>query len=657
MGIAGYLVRHPWVVRYGAALAGVALATVVRRLLDPFLADHSPFMVFTAAIAFAAWYGGFGPAVLALLAGTFSAIFLILAPHGTLGASGMEQQIGCGIFLVCGLIIALLGGAMHRARQRAESSARQARRQEQRLGEELVLRQQIEAIQRESEQRFVRFMQHLPGLAWIKDLQGRYVFANDAALKVFGTPRQQFYGKTDAEIFPAETARSFVENDRQALASEFGVQVIETLTHDDGTLHHSLVSKFPIPGAFGRPTLVGGMAIDITDRLRVEEALREANRHKDEFLAMLAHELRNPLSPIRNALYILKQGGPVIVQEQVLAMMERQVQHMARLLDDLLDVSRISRGKIELRRRRVSLTAVVRRAVEAVRLLTEERCHRLTASLPADPLEIDADPTRLEQIVTNLLNNSCKYTDPGGQIWVSVGQEESWMTLRVRDNGIGIAPDMLASIFDLFVQAERRLDRSRGGIGIGLTLVRKLVELHGGAVEARSAGLGQGSEFVVRLPVPSGDKEVEAAGRKPSGSGLPEGLRPAASTSLSPKSFRVLVVDDNQDAANSLARLLRQQGQEVRVAYDGPSALTLAGEFHPEVAVLDIGLPGMDGYDLARRLRQQQGSASLYLVALTGWGQEDDRRRSTEAGFDRHLVKPIEPDSLLRLFQEELSEH
>jgi PAS domain S-box-containing protein len=387
------------------------------------------------------------------------------------------------------------------------------------------------------------------------------------------------------------------------------------------------------------------VAEDLADRagIAIENArlyneLREADRLKDEFLAMLAHELRNPLAPIRNSLHIMKL--PTATREMIGSVRdiaERQVQHMARLLDDLLDVSRISRGMIELRKEGVDMASVVQRTVETGRPMLEERHHDLTVSLPPEPVRVQGDAARLEQVLMNLLNNSAKYTDPGGHIWLAVQREDGEVVLRVRDSGIGIAPQMLPRIFDLFVQVERRLDRSQGGVGIGLTLVKKLVELHGGTVQAFSAGLGQGSEFVVRLPAFSGEKGGDE-GRGPEGG-------PAVAR---PPRHRVLVVDDNVDAADSLAMLLRLEGQEVRVAHDGPSALDSAREYRPEIVFLDIGMPGMDGYEVCRRLRQHR-KESVLLVALTGWGQEEDRRRSQEAGFDHHFVKPIEPKTLHKI--------
>jgi PAS domain S-box-containing protein len=375
------------------------------------------------------------------------------------------------------------------------------------------------------------------------------------------------------------------------------------------------------------------------ENARLYAELKEADRHKDEFLAMLAHELRNPLAPISNALHIMKQRGvEAAVVQQVRDMAERQVQHLARLLDDLLDVSRISRGKIELRCEALDVALVVNRSVEAVRSLYAERHHHLTVALPPEPLQVEGDLTRLEQVLTNLLNNAAKYTDPGGKVWLTAEREGGEAVIRVRDTGIGIAPDMLPRVFDLFIQAERRLDRSQGGVGIGLTLVKRLMELHRGRIEAHSPGLGRGSEFVVRLPAFFGPRpgEKDAASKSADAFALPR--------------RRVLVVDDNHDAADSLAMLLRLAEQNVRVAYDGSTSLAQAQEFQPELIFLDIGMPGMDGYEVARQLRQLPGLENAVLVAVTGWGQEEDRRRSLEAGFDGHMVKPAEPRNLREFF-------
>jgi two-component system CheB/CheR fusion protein len=382
---------------------------------------------------------------------------------------------------------------------------------------------------------------------------------------------------------------------------------------------------------------------EVVERQRLEkelqrraEALAEADRRKDEFLAMLGHELRNPLAPIRNAVQVLRRLGPPDPNlRRTTDLIDRQVQAMARLVDDLLDVSRITGGKIKLQREQVDLAAVVARGVETVRPLIDARGHALAVALPREPLRVEADATRLAQVVSNLLHNAAKYTEEGGHIWLTVERRlgEAWV--RVRDDGLGIPTELLPQVFDLFTQGDRSLARSEGGLGIGLTLVKKLVELHGGGVEAHSEGPGRGSEFVVRLPVLPRQAPVEV------------GAEPDGHTPVPPR--RVLVVDDNVDAAESLALLLRVERHEVRTAHDGPTALHVAEAFRPEVVLLDIGLPRMDGYEVARRLRGQAGFQKALLVALTGYGQDEDRRRAEEAGFDAYLVKPADPAALHEL--------
>lgn len=382
-----------------------------------------------------------------------------------------------------------------------------------------------------------------------------------------------------------------------------------------------------------------GVAIENT---RLYQALREADRRKDEFLATLAHELRNPLSPIRNALELLKIPRlDEAAARHSREILERQVHHLVRLVDDLLDVSRVTRSKIELRKEPVEFATVVARAVETAAPLIELQGHHLEISVSSESLLLDADPVRLAQVVANLLTNSAKYTEANGRIWLTAAREENQAVLRVRDTGIGIAPDMLPHVFDLFVQADQTSAKTQGGLGIGLTLVKNLVEMHGGRVEAHSEGLGKGCEFVVRLPLTArqADEPVDAK--------VAEVSQPA------PKSgHRLLVVDDNHDAAISLAMLLRMLGHEVEVANDGRSALEMAPAIRPSVIFLDIGMPGMDGYEVARRLRQRPDMKHVVLVALTGWGQQADRRRSKDAGFNHHLVKPAEAKAIQMLLAE-----
>lgn len=380
------------------------------------------------------------------------------------------------------------------------------------------------------------------------------------------------------------------------------------------------------------------------ERIRLIQQLRDTDRRKDEFLAMLAHELRNPLTPIRSGLHVLRKSADQIpTAARIHAMMERQVDHLVRLVDDLLEVSRITRSKIELRKERVDLAAILDNAIDLSQPLIAAEGHQLTRILPPDPLWLKADPVRLAQVFANLLNNAAKYTAPGGQIHVTVERQGGKAVVSIRDTGAGIPPEMLPRVFDLFTQVNRSGDRAQSGLGIGLFLVRRLVELHGGRVEARSDGPGQGSEFVVSLPlVATLAEEATTAARSASAPGAAQ---------------RVLVVDDSPDVADSTGLLLGSLGIEVQVVYDGPAALQSLATFQPAVVLLDLGMPGMDGFEVARRIRQHPAGQAITLVALTGWGQEQDRRRTRQAGFDQHLVKPVDPEALQAFLASLKNEH
>jgi len=384
---------------------------------------------------------------------------------------------------------------------------------------------------------------------------------------------------------------------------------------------------------------LAGRAGIALDNARLFRDIQEADRLKNEFLSMLAHELRNPLAPIRNAVQVLKlRGTDEPALQAVRDLIDRQVQQLIRLVDDLLDISRITRGKIRLQIEPVDLATVVARAVETSRPVIEAKKHALTLSLPQEPVRVQGDPIRLTQVVGNLLNNAAKYTGESGSIGLSMERSNGEAVLRVRDTGVGIPANMLNTIFDLFTQVERSLDRSQGGLGIGLTLVHRLVEMHGGRVQAFSAGTNQGSEFVVRLPA----LPVQAS-KAGSANGPP-------APRISCPRRRVLVVDDNEDAADSLALVLRLAGHDVQVCHDAALVMSAAEAFQPEVVLLDIGLPSMDGYEVARRLRARPDLNPMLLVALTGYGQDEDLRRSRQAGFDHHLVKPADPEALTALF-------
>ena len=392
--------------------------------------------------------------------------------------------------------------------------------------------------------------------------------------------------------------------------------------------------------ADGTPTYFDGVTVDVSAQKRDQERLarvlnreraqarllEEQDRRKDEFLATLAHELRNPLAPIRTGLHFLRMGGTGEQATRTHEMMERQLRHLVRMVDDLLDISRITLGKVELKKERVDFRNVLGSALETTRPLIEASNHELAVRLPADPLPLDADPTRLAQVLANLVNNAAKYTPSGGRIQLSAEVEEDTLIVRVCDTGIGIPAEMLSRVFDIFTQVGRSIDHSQGGLGIGLTLVRRLLDMHGGSVVAESAGINQGSTFTVKLPLARRGETPEAV------------VAPAATQRVR----RILIVDDNTDAAETLAMLLNLEGHLTRVAHDGEAALNAAVEFQPDTVFLDIGMPGMNGYETAQRLREAHGNA-MRIIALTGWGAEEDRRLANHAGFDRHLVKPVDP--------------
>jgi signal transduction histidine kinase/CheY-like chemotaxis protein len=411
----------------------------------------------------------------------------------------------------------------------------------------------------------------------------------------------------------------------------------------DGTPLGMLSTHFRSPRRPGqqdlrRLDLYARQAADFIERCRVDEALRQADRQKDEFLATLAHELRNPLAPVRNAIQVLRLKDPPSPELQwARDVIDRQIEQMTRLIDDLMDLSRITRNRVELHKERVELARVLQGAVETTRPLIDGSEHELSVVLPPEPVYVDADPARLAQVFANLLNNAAKYSEPNGRIVLTVDRRGSDVVVSVRDFGIGIPEEMLSRIFDSFTQVNRPLERGQGGLGIGLTLVKRLTEMHGGSVAAHSDGAGKGSEFIVRLPVPIA---LTAPGSPTT--------REERITNA-PARFRLLIVDDNNDAATSLGIMLSILGYETRTACDGLAGLEAAAEFRPDAVLLDIGMPKLNGYDVARRIREQPWGKDMALLAVTGWGQAEDRQRSSEAGFDHHFVKPVDPAALTKL--------
>ncbi len=621
-------------VLYTTATLAVGVAFALRLALQPILLHHSPFLISTLAVVYAAWRGGLGPGLYAMVTSALLAWVFIVHPttfEGSLPAGDVANLL---LYLVVGVASSAMGQAMRTARQHALASAAEAachletaRQNEGRLAD--ILGSAMDAI------------------ISVGDDQ-RIVLFNASAERMFGVTTSEAIGSPVDRFIPERfraTHAGHIQRFGKTGATSRAMGHLGTLyaLRADG-------AEFPIEATIshtrsGDQTLFTVFIRDVTDRTHAEESLRrhteelqQANRAKDEFLAMLGHELRNPLAPILNALELMRmRPDDVVVTGRAYDILQRQARHMSRLVDDLLDISRITQGKIELRRERLDLGAAVTQAVQVVRPVMEQRFHRLHVLTPSEPALIDADPDRIEQVLVNVLGNAAKYTPNGGQVDVDCSVRDREVVVTVRDTGIGISAELVPRIFDLFTQADRGLDRSLGGLGIGLTLVKRLIELHSGSVEAFSGGLGHGCEIEIRLPLAARSDEIVRTVSAPTRAHPTSGLR-------------ILVVDDNADAAEMLADVLATLGHQARTVNDGPSALESVLEFEPDVVLLDIGLPGMDGYEVARAMRRG-GQTELRLIAVTGYGQDEDRRLSHEAGFDAHLTKPVD----IRLLEQHLA--
>jgi PAS domain S-box-containing protein len=474
------------------------------------------------------------------------------------------------------------------------------------------------------------------------DVRGHVTFLNPIGEAMTGWSLKEARGVHLERIFRIvnEDTRQPVANPVSKVLREdaiVGLANHTVLIAKDGTEVAIEDSAAPIRDASG--AISGAVMVfhDVTDRRRAEIALREADRRKDEFIAILAHELRNPLAPIRQAALISKAPGATEAQKRWSHdVIDRQVQYMSLLLDDLLDISRVTRGTLALRMQTTELAAAVNVAIETARPVIDAKRHMLSIDLPHQPVRFTADPLRVAQVLSNLLTNAAKYTDPEGQIRLSASCEADQLVIRVADSGVGIRTENLPDIFKMFSQVHPTTDRSEGGLGIGLALARGLVELHGGSIEASSAGLGHGSEFTVRMPLTA----------------HPDPRAATADTAVTPATItrrRILVADDNRDSAETLAMLLRVDGHEVMIAHDGSAALAAFGGFAPDVVLLDIGMPGPNGYEVAQRIRQSRSGADIKLIAITGWGQEADKEKAFAAGFDHHLTKPVDTGQLSKL--------
>ena len=608
-----------------AALVGLLTVTTVGIFTGPVAAANVTDPPVYAVFPFIIWAAvRFGPRLTATTVTLASAIAVVSTVRGAgpfatgdLDQSLVLLQLFMAVVAVTGLILA--AGIAER---------------------ELA----VKAV-RVGDARLTAILDNTSACVFAKDLEGRYVVVNESLARLFGWPSPSFaLGKTDAQIHPPAVADQYMAHDRQVIEAGEPLEFEEVAELPERRVY--LVVKFPLRDPEGVTYGVCGIATDITDRKRAEEALSNESRRKDDYLAMLAHELRNPLASIGNAVELLQSAPQESQKTWATGVIERQVRHLARLLDDLFDVSRITRGLVVLQKQRLDVRRAVDHAVESTRPFVRERSHALEVALPPGPIWVEADAARLEQILTNLLTNAARYTGPGGQIRVRAGSDSGEAVIEVEDTGQGIRAGDLPGIFDLFSRGNSH-GRSDGGLGLGLTVVKSLAELHGGSVTAWSDGPGRGSRFVVRLPL-AGRTNGSASSSDTVGSVL----IPEPSVVRQEPGTRILVVDDNMDAAEAMKRWLELEGHVVAVAHDGSEALDVAEGFAPRLVLLDLGLPVMNGYEVAEEMRRRKLCADAIVAAVSGYGQERDRERARDAGIVHYFVKPVDPRDLRPLIRE-----
>jgi PAS domain S-box-containing protein len=617
---------------HAISAAGLVAAVALRWLLEPWLGDHYPLICLFGAVAVAASVGGWRTTLWVAALGWLVARWVFIEPRGSFSMDAGEWGRLVAYVVTCAAF-AVGGEFMRRIVQRADEARRAA--------------EQEAAWRSEAETRFRLAADAVNGVIYEYDFRSGRVQRTRGMYEVLGWRPEEVPPVPDwwqNQVHPddhTERQRQFRES---VDAGQRHIVMRYRMRHKDGRWLHVEDRAVLVVGEDGHYDKLHGCTVDVTASKQAEEQLRqlnaelrEADRRKDEFVATLAHELRNPLAPIRNAARLLQaraaDDAEVAWSRDVI---ERQVTHMSRLLEDLLDASRIAQGKLELRRALVPLAEVVEGALETCRPMIDSAGHELHVSLPPAALLVDADPVRIAQVFCNLLANAAKYTERGGRIDVEAKQEGREAVVAVRDTGIGIAPEMRGRLFQLFAQDANSAQRSQGGLGIGLSLVKGLVELHGGRVEARSDGPQCGSEFIVTLPLAM---DAMGAQRRPSEAG----------GSMVRLSRRVLIVDDNRDSADTLSTLLQVMGCEIEVAYDGESALAAGARFKPDAVLLDLGMPKLNGFETCERMRAEPWGRSVCIVAVTGWGQDEDRRRTQEAGFNAHMVKPADPGKLTEL--------
>jgi PAS domain S-box-containing protein len=627
--------NQPVWVRYGTALFLVAAVAAARYALNPLMGSEAPLLPFVLVVFAAGYLGGLGPALLTALMSPLlvTPIFTRFPLVGDLGAWSAH----IALFLIITVLVSLMMHQLqstYRAQQETLAAAHEAERA---AARELKERKHVEKALRESESMLKLIYDNTSDCLFlvVADAHSAFSFltVNDTFLAVTGFSRAAVEGQPVEALFSPENTALMREKIEEAISQRSPVVYYETGELPAGR-RYGEVTLVPISSPSGEVTHILGSVKDVTARKQAEDALREADRRKDEFLVMLAHELRNPLAPIMNVAHILSHDRvePEAVRRNS-ELLRRQASQLSRLVDDLLDVARITRGMIELKNERLAMDRILERAIESVQPLVDLKKQSVSFSRSGSTLWVEGDGVRLVQVFANLLSNAVKYSADRSVVQIVCEAEGDDAIVRILDTGVGIDPQVLPQIFELFMQADRSLDRREGGLGVGLTVVKHLVELHGGSVEARSAGLGKGAEFVVRLPLVSTSAASISA----------DAPAPAKSRS------RVLVVEDNVDSAESLAMLLRMEGHDVQVAHEGMVALRTLETFDANFILLDIGLPNMDGYVVAQAIRERFPQTQMRLFALTGYGREEDRALAASSGFDGHLTKPVDPARLLEI--------
>jgi PAS domain S-box-containing protein len=597
-------------VGYAIAVVATAITLLIRLALADMLAEQARLMPFILAVIAAAWWAGLGPGILATILASLLGVLFIVPPTNSLQITTVADAVNLVIFLILGFTISWLCEELHKARRN------------------------------EAEKQFHRLADSIAQLVWMARPDGYRFWFNERWYEYSGAAPGTVEGAGwQAFCDPAELPRVLTSWD-SARAKGIPWEDTYPLRRNDGQMRWHLARAVPVRDEQGNITCWFGTSTDIQDRIETEQALKEADVRKNEFLATLAHELRNPLSPISNALQLWPYvAGDAAEMQRLRLVIERQVQQLIRLIDDLMDLSRISSGKVSLRLEIIELGSVIAGAVEAARPHMDAYGHRLTVTTPDLPVYIDGDTARLTQVFTNILNNAAKFTARGGVIWLHASQQGDQAIVKIRDNGPGIPPSMLTEIFAAFRQVDTSLSRSQAGLGIGLWLAKQIVELHDGSIAAYSEGESQGSEFVVTLPAMAVSPEVC--------------LRPAPQRLTTPVKeiarHRVLVVDDLRESAETLAMVLDSMGQEATSLHDGQAAIEWILANHPDAVFLDIAMPGLDGYQVVECLREHPDLQDVVLVALTGYGQQEDRRRALDAGFNFHLTKPTNMTAIREL--------